>query len=103
MVNALNLRLDGAVALIGGVQGVEQMRGALQRVYAGFGNGRVRHAAVHRNLQLQAAVVRGNHLVAKARSHHQVGLGVAVGQQVARPEFAAKFFVVGKVQLHRAR
>ena len=46
--------------------------------------------------------MRDHHLVAKARGDHQVGLGQAFGQQPAGADFAAEFFVVSKVQFHRA-
>ena len=76
--------------------------GALQRVHAGVRNGRVRHLAVHRDLHLQAAVVRGHDLVGKARAQRQVGPGEALAQQPARAQLAAELLVVGEVQLDRA-
>ena len=46
--------------------------------------------------------MRSDHLVAEPRCHQIVGLGEALGQQPARPEFTAEFFVVGEVQFHTA-
>jgi hypothetical protein len=74
----------------------------LQRVGAAVGDGRVRHLALDGDFHLQAAVVRGDHLVAKTCGDHQIGLGQAFGQQPAGAYFAAKLFVVSEVQFHAA-
>ena len=76
--------------------------GALQRVDAGVRHGGVGHLAVHCEFHLQAAVVRGDHLVAKAGGNHQVGVDDLVFQQPGRADFAAEFFVVGEHQLDAA-
>ena len=80
------------------VQCVQDVHRALQCIGAAVGNGRVRHFALHGDFHLQAAVVGGDHLVAKACGNHQVGFSQALGQQPAWAFFAAKFFVVGEVQ-----
>jgi hypothetical protein len=85
-----------------GVQRGQQLVGGLQRVHAGVRIGGVRSQAVQRHFHLQAAVVRGDHLVAEAGRDQQVGLGQALLEQPARAEFAAKFFVVGEVQFDAA-
>jgi len=84
------------------IQRIEDTDRALQRIDAAFGNGRMGLPAMNRDFHLQAAVVRGDHLVAKARGDHQVGLGELVSEQPARPQLAAKLLVVGEVQLNNA-
>jgi hypothetical protein len=84
------------------IQRVQDGGGRLQRVDATVGNGGVGHLAVHRDLELQAAVVGRDHLIAEARGHRQIGLGQTMLQQPAWAEFAAKFFVVGEVQFNAA-
>ena len=62
----------------------------------------MRHLAVHGHLELQAAVVRGDDLVAEAGGDQQVGLDEALREQPARAELAAELLVVGEVQLDAA-
>jgi hypothetical protein len=62
----------------------------------------MRSQAVQRDFHLQAAVVRGDHLVAEARGDQVVGLAQAVVQQPAGAQFAAELLVVGEVQFDRA-
>ena len=54
------------------------------------------HLAVNSDFHLQAAVVRSDHLVAKTRGNHQVGVDDFLLQQPARPHLAAKFLVVSE-------
>ena len=103
MADAANVRLDVEVLLVESVQRAEDVHRSLQGIGAAVGDGGVRHVAVHRHLQLQAAVVRHHHLVAEARSDHQVGPSEALLQQPLRPELAAVLLVVSEVQLNRAR
>ena len=85
------------------IQRVQDVHRALQRVDAGVGDGRVRHLAVHRHFHLQAAVVRGDHLVAEAGGDHQVGLRQALCcSSQPGPELAAELLVVGEVQFDAA-
>ena len=63
----------------------------------------MRRLAVHRDFHLQAAVVRGDDLVAEAGGDQQVGLREPLLQQPAGPELAAEFLVVGEVQLDARR
>ena len=60
------------------------------------------HAPVYCDFHLQAAVVCSHHLVAETGGHHQIGLGVTIGQQPTGSEFTAEFFVVSEMQFHRA-
>ena len=76
------------------------MHRPLQRVNTGVGNGGVGHLAVDSNFHLQAAVVRGDDLVAEACGDHQIGLGEALGQQPAWAFFATKLFVISEMQFH---
>ena len=62
----------------------------------------MRHFAVHRDFELQAAVVRGNDLVGKACGNHQVRPGQPVLEQPGGPELATEVLVVGKQEFHRA-
>ena len=84
------------------VQAVHDGYGGLQRIHPGVGDSGVGHLSVYRHFHLQAAVVRGDHFVAKACRHHQVGLGQTLLQQPAGAQQSAKLFVVGEVQLYRA-
>ena len=54
------------------------------------------HLAVDGDFHLQAAVVRGNHLVAESCGNHQVRFDDVVLEQPGWADFAAKFFVIGK-------
>ena len=85
-----------------GVQLVQNMYRALKCIHTCLWNGSVRHLAMHRNFHLQAAVVSRDHLVAKACCNHEVGARMTMAKQPAWTFFAAKFFVVGKVQFHIA-
>ena len=80
------------------VQGVEDAHGGLQGINARVGDGRVRHLAVDRDLHLQAAVVRGDDLVAEAGGNHQVRVNHFVPEQPARADLATKLLVVGEQQ-----
>ena len=62
----------------------------------------MRHLAVDRDLHLQATIVRSDHLVAKAGSHHQVGRNDFVFEQPCGAQFTTKFFIIGKQQFHAA-
>ena len=75
--------------------------GRLQRIDAGVRIGGVR-PAVQRDLELQAAVVRGDDLVAEAGGDQQVGLRQLLREQPAGAELAAELLVVGEVQLDAA-
>ena len=55
---------------------------------------------MHRDFHLQTTIVSGDHLIGEACGNHQVRLGETLGQQPARAHLAAKFLVVGEVQLH---
>jgi hypothetical protein len=100
--DAQHLRRDRLVLAILRVQRVEDRDSALQRVDAGIRNRRVRHLAVHRHFELQAAVVRDDDLVAEARRENEVGSGELVLKQPAGTELAAELLVVREVQLDRA-
>ena len=102
MRDAGDARRHAAVDLVLRIERVQDRGRALQRVDAARRNRRVRHLAVHRDLELQAAVVRGHDLVAEAGGEQQVGLDQALLQQPAGAELAAEFLVVGEVQLDAA-
>jgi hypothetical protein len=57
---------------------------------------------VHRHLELQAAVVSGDDLVAEAGREDIVGTRQPLAQQPAGTELAAELLVVREVQLDRA-
>ena len=102
MGDALNFGRDVFIERVLRVQRRQDAVGALQRVDAGVRHGGVGHLAVHGELHLQAAVVRGDHLVAKAGGNHQVGVNDFIFQQPGRADFAAEFFVIGEHQFDAA-
>ena len=58
---------------------------------------------MQRHFELQAAVVRGDDLVAEAGGDQIVGFGQPLLEQPARPELAAELLVVGEVKFDGAR
>ena len=86
-----------------GVEGVEDPRRRLERVVARLRLRGVRRLAGDHDLEVQAAVVRGDDAVGEAGADREVGLGEALLQQPFRPDRAARFLVVGQMQLDRAR
>ena len=97
--DAFDARRELLVRRVLRIQGVEDVDRALQRVNAGMRDRCVCLPAVHGDFHLQAAVVGGNHFVGKPRRNHQVGFRQAIFKQPARPQFTAKFLVVGEMQL----
>ena len=100
MCDALDLGGDLFVHRVLSVQRRQNFVSRLQRVNPRLGNGSMRHLAVHGDFHLQAAVVCGDDLVAKACGDHQIRLDDVVFEQPCRSDFAAKLFVIGKEQLH---
>ena len=78
VADAGQLGRDRLVTLILRVQRVEDHHRALQRIDPGLGDGGVGLLAVDGDGELQAAVVRGDHLVAETGRQQQVGLGQSV-------------------------
>jgi hypothetical protein len=85
MRDARDLRCHASVQLVLRIERSEDLDRALQRVDAGRRDRRVRHLAVHRHLELQAAVVRGDDLVAEAGGDEQVGPDDALREQSPGP------------------
>jgi hypothetical protein len=100
--DAGDLRGDLLVQRVLVVQRVQYRDRALQGIDAGVGNRGMGHLSMHRHFHLQAAVVRGDDLVAEAGSEQQVGLRQLVLQQPSRAELTTEFFVVGEVQFDGA-
>jgi hypothetical protein len=69
----LTLRGDGFVKGVLCIQRIQDLHSRLQCVDTGFGDRGVRHLAMHRYFQLQAAVVRGDDLVAETGGNQQIG------------------------------
>ena len=102
MGDALHLAGDALVQRVLRVERIQDGGRALHGVDAAGGDGGVGHLAVYRHVQLQATVVRGDHLVAKACGNHQIGLEQLVLQQPGGADFAAKFFVVSEDEFYAA-
>ena len=77
MIDAFNLRADLFVKLVLCVQAAQNLDGCLQGINTRIGYGRMGHLAVNSDFQLQATIVRCDHLIAKACCNHEVGPGIA--------------------------
>ena len=73
-----------------------------ERVGAAFGHRGMRLPALHRDFEMQHAVVRGDDRVGKAGADREVGLGDLLVEQPFGPDEAAGFLVVGEMQFDRA-
>ena len=74
----------------------------LQRVGAAFRHRGMGLAALHRDFEMQHAVVRGDHRIGEAGADREIGLADLLVEQPFRADEAAGLLVIGQMQFDRA-